>query len=141
MPDGSMAIPTDRALTAVTGAALTLVTLLACLLYVELREGPTLTLREWERSQATLMSCARGDVPLSASDDLMWCADGASPLCLPAVPASAHVELSHGVRATLFTLPSLTDPPVGVLIPWQRPTPEAHPAFRERQRLERPPRV
>lgn len=138
MRAGSMAIPTSKACALCRGAALTLVTLFACLVYVELREAPGLSLAALSQVEPTLMSCDRSAD--FGAGDLLWCADPDSPLCLPALPPSAQVELWDRTPVTLASAEE-SPPRVGVLLNWPRPQPEARPPSRPCSRLERPPRA
>jgi hypothetical protein len=123
------------------GAALTLATALLCLACTSLRESAGLKLSELERSQATLMSCARDTGPLSSSE-LLWCADASSPLCLPALPASGHIELSDAPPCALRSpLAPTTLVFSWIERGWHRPLPLDTPSARHGGRLERPPRA
>jgi hypothetical protein len=141
MPHGSMAIPTNKAFVALgMGAALTMVTLLACLICADLREGHTLSLQELGRGETTLMSCARDD-NATGSGELLWCGDASSPLCLPALPATGQVDLGEGPLAVLLTPNLAQRPPTFTWLTWKRPSPARTPVSRVPERLERPPRA
>lgn len=120
------------------GVVLALAALLACLVYAEQRgERSTLSLAELERVETPLMSCDKQPIGLG---DHLWCEAPDSPLCLPALPASGHVELWDHAPYALFV-----DPPpaalIGEWVSWSRPEPEARPRSRASARLERPPRA
>jgi hypothetical protein len=139
MQPGSMAIPTSKARALGMGAALTLVTLLTCLVWAELREPPSLSLEALTQGdELALMSCDRQAD--RGTSDLLWCADPDSPLCLPALPTSQHVELWDRAPVALVSSPVIP-PQVGTWLTWPRPTPEQAPGSRESVRLERPPRA
>jgi hypothetical protein len=141
MPHSSMATSTNRLVALSLGAALTMVTLVACLAYAGMRDGPSLSLRDLERSQTILMSCAREDGPLSGAE-LLWCADASSPLCLPALPASGHIELSDATPIALWSHELEIASTLAWALPtWERPRPIERPRSEDRARLERPPRV
>ena len=136
-----MATSTNRLVTLSLGAVLTLATLVACLAYASMRGGPSLSLRDLEGRQTTLMSCARDDGPLSGAE-LLWCADASSPLCLPALPASGHVELSDAPPIALQHYELEVPPVLSWALPsWERPLPMERPRSQDRARQERPPRV
>jgi hypothetical protein len=146
-----MAITTDRACGARlsrSGAArfdvrglrvvLALAALLACWAFAEHRHGDAmLSLAELERAETVLMSCDRQPVGVS---DHLWCEAPNSPLCLPALPASGHIELwDHPPCALLFNPPP--EALIGQWVTWPRPEPATRPRSRAGARLERPPRV
>ncbi|MFT3927396.1 MAG: hypothetical protein QM778_32985 [Myxococcales bacterium] len=124
------------------GATLILTTVIACLGFAGVREGSTpLSLRDLERSQTTLMSCARDEGPLSGAE-LLWCADPSSPLCLPALPASGHIELGDTAPLALWSLALPMPERLAWTLPsWQRPAPVDRPRSLDPTRLERPPRA
>lgn len=137
-----MVIPTNRGWVALgVGAALTLTTLALCLAFASARDGASLSLRDLERSQAVLMSCAH-DSPLSGAE-LLWCADPSSPMCLPALPASDRPDLGDAPQVFLAAvLPSAGAAAVWHWLPdYGPPMTAATPRRRDRDRLERPPRV
>jgi hypothetical protein len=141
MPHSSMASSTNRLITLCLGAALIMGTLVVCLTYAGMRDGPALSLRELERSQTTLMSCDRDGGPLSGAE-LLWCAEGDSPLCLPALPASGHIELADAPPLAFFASTHAIAPTHSWDLPsWDRPRPSERPRSSDRARLERPPRV
>lgn len=136
-----MATSTNRLVTLSLGAVLTLATLVACLSYAGMREGPSLSLKDLEHSQTVLMSCAREDGPLSGAE-LLWCADASSPLCLPALPASERVELFDAPPIAVPHYQLEISPMLSWALPsWERPLPEERPRSQDRARLERPPRA
>jgi hypothetical protein len=120
------------------GAALTAVTLLACLLYADFREGRALSLQQLAHGEAVLMSCARTDS--APSHEPLWCTDTSSPLCLPALPGSQHIDLWDSPPAILVTqLPA--EAHAYVWLTWPRPQPTLPPVTRDGERIERPPRA
>ena|GEM_PF-3609125 len=123
------------------GAALILTTVLTCLAYAGMREGAALSLRDLESDESTLMSCAHDDAPLSGAE-LLWCADPSSPLCLPAQPASGHIELADTPPVAFWDLAVAVPEAVSWVLPgWERPAPVARPRTLDSSRLERPPRA
>jgi len=136
-----MALTTNRLIALSLGAALIMGTLVVCLTYAGMREPAALSLRDLEHNQTTLMSCDRDDGPLGGAE-LLWCADPSSPLCLPALPPSGHIELADAPPLALFAHHFVVAPAPSWSLPsWKRPQPGERPRSRDRARLERPPRA
>ncbi len=139
MPHSSMALSTNRLIALSLGAALIMGTLVVCL--AGMREASALSLRDLEYSQTTLMSCDRDDGPLGGGE-LLWCADPSSPLCLPALPPSGHIELADAPPLAFFAHGPAVAPAASWSLPsWERPLPSERPRSCVRARLERPPRA
>lgn len=120
------------------GVVLALTALFACLMCAELgSESSMLSLQELERAETTLMSCDKQSTGTGAH---LWCEAPDSPLCLPALPASGHVELWDHAPYALFVEPEPAAQ-IGVWVTWTRPEASARPRSRASARLERPPRA
>ena len=127
------------------GAALAVLSALACLAGAAARDARTLSLHAFSaltQSESVLMSCA--DAPTntstSAPGDLQWCADPSSPHCRPAVPTSHRLELWD--NPDTFLLPALQVPVATYRwLPWPEPEAAALLSRSASFRLERPPRA
>ena len=127
------------------GAALAVLTALACLAGAAGRDARTLSLHQFSaltQSESVLMSCAQTPTHTSpgSSGDVQWCSDPSSPLCRPALPPSHRLELWD--NPDTFLLPALQVPVATFIwLPWPQPEAATLLPRSASVRLERPPRA
>jgi hypothetical protein len=119
------------------GIALALALGAVCLAFAGTRGGATLTLRQLTSQGGVLMSCAEEN---GLSTEPLWCADPASPHCIPALPEVPHAAAWHGPVAALWSLDLPAPARVATWITWPRPQVVQLVSRAASQRLERPPR-
>lgn len=121
------------------GAALVVLTALACLGFAALRDPKPLSLADLEQADSVLMSCEEGAA--SSSGEPLWCADPSAPHCNPAAPDAPHALAASQPDVALLTFLDAERPYRLVIESWPAPLAERMPPRVAPNRLERPPRA